>query len=225
MVDDTQAILDYLQGCRPYNEQGILEAGGQPSVVGACIDFICDNAGTELLMDLVLTDFLLQFGWAEQVTLHVKAQPTYVSDALVADVEMTIAAMKSPQHSDQFGGLATRLESYRAQSQLHVRPDIFWNSSHFFWEIPPALNEELSQTALVIIKGDANYRRLLGDSRWPTTTPFAEAVPYFPAPFVTLRTLKSDPIVGLPPGLAEQLDQIDAEWRVNGQRGVIQFVK
>lgn len=211
LVDDTEAVLSHVQTFKGLSFKQV--------------DFICDNTGTELLMDLALADFLLQFGWVEQVTLHVKAQPTYVSDALMADVEMTIAAMKSPQNFDRFRTLAARLESYRAHSQLQLRPDIFWNSSHFFWEIPPALNEELGRAALVIIKGDANYRRLLGDSRWPATIPLAQAVPYFVAPFVTLRTLKSDPIVGLPPGLTERLDQIDAEWRVNGQRGVIQFVK
>ncbi len=224
VVDDTEAVLDYLQRRRTgANGQAILTADGQPSAAGGRIDFICDNAGTELLMDLALADFLLHWDWAQQVTLHVKAHPTYVSDATVADVTMTIAAMKARQGAE-FGGLATRLERYLAQSQLQLRSDIFWNSSRFFWEIPPALQTELSQAALVIIKGDANYRRLLGDSRWPTTVPFVQAAPYFPAPFVTLRTLKSDPIVGLPPGLAEQLDRLDAEWRVNGQRGVIQFV-
>ena len=82
----------------------------------------------------------------------------------------------------------------------------------------------LSHARLVIIKGDANYRRLLGDSRWPTTVPVQDAIPYFPAPFVALRTMKSDPIVGLKPGLAEMLDKEDTEWRVNGKRGIIQFV-
>jgi hypothetical protein len=82
----------------------------------------------------------------------------------------------------------------------------------------------LAQARLVIVKGDANYRRLVGDSRWPTTVPATEAIPYFPAPLVALRTLKSDPIVGLPPGLAEQLDAEDGEWRVNGKRGLIQAI-
>jgi len=34
--------------------------------------------------------------------------------------------------------------------------------------------------------------------------------------------MKSDVIVGLPPGKAEELTQVDREWRVNGKRGVIQ---
>jgi hypothetical protein len=75
---------------------------------------------------------------------------------------------------------------------------------------------------LVIIKGDANYRRLLGDAHWPYTTPFAYATRYFPSPLVALRTLKAEIIVGLRPGEAEQLQAEDPAWLVNGKRGIIQ---
>jgi len=74
----------------------------------------------------------------------------------------------------------------------------------------------------VIVKGDANYRRLLGDARWPHTTPFAHAIRYFPSPLVVLRTLKAEIIVGLQPGQAEQLQAEDPAWLVNGKRGIIQ---
>ena len=46
---------------------------------------------------------------------------------------------------------------------------------------------------------------------------------YFPAPLLALRSLKSDPIVGLRPDQAETLDGLDPKWRSNGKRGVIQF--
>lgn len=45
---------------------------------------------------------------------------------------------------------------------------------------------------------------------------------YFPAKLVCLRTLKSDPIVGLTADQVEKLEAEDALWRVNGKRGVIQ---
>jgi uncharacterized protein with ATP-grasp and redox domains len=228
LVDDTEAVLVYLQGSREAEEQrGMTQSPLHPRSPAPLlkIDFICDNAGTELLLDLALVYFLLRFDWTTQITLHVKAHPTYVSDATPADIELTLAAIKS-QAAPEFVVLAAGLESYREQQRLRIQADIFWNSSRFFWEIPPALGAQLSQARLVIIKGDANYRRLVGDSRcWPTSIPAAQAIPYFPAPFVALRTLKSDPIVGLKPGQAEQLDQQDAEWRVNGRRGMIQFVK
>jgi hypothetical protein len=229
LVDDTEAVLEYLQGSRGAGEQG---SGGQRSAlslpngsaVGGRIDFICDNAGTELLLDLVLVDFLLRFGWAERITMHVKAHPTFVSDAIPADIELTLAALKS-RGVPEFLALADRLEGFAEQQRWRIQSDLFWNSSRFFWEIPPHLQAELAQTRLVILKGDANYRRLLGDSRWPAAVPLADAVPYFPAPFVCLRTMKSDPIVGLRPGQAEELDREDAAWRVNGKRGLIQFLK
>lgn len=214
LVDDTEAVLAHLQE----------PASSDPwSAVGGRIDFICDNAGTELLMDLALVDFLLRFDWAGHITLHVKAHPTFVSDTTLPDIELTLAAIKA-QGVPEFSALAERLENHLAQERLYIRPNLVWNSSRFFREIPADLQAELSRARLVIIKGDANYRRLLGDSRWPTTVPVTVAIPYFPAPFVALRTLKSDPIVGLPSGLAERLDQDDAEWRVNGKRGMIQAI-
>jgi hypothetical protein len=60
----------------------------------------------------------------------------------------------------------------------------------------------------------------VGDALWPPDASFAAATSYFPAPLFALRTLKSDTILGLPPGRAELLDAADASWRVNGRRGV-----
>ena len=73
-----------------------------------------------------------------------------------------------------------------------------------------------------MVKGDANYRRLLGDAHWPPTTSFAQATGYFPAPLVALRTLKAEIIVGLRSGEAERLQTEDPAWLVNGKRGVVQ---
>ncbi len=205
LTDATEAVLSHLQQ--------------SPS---ARLDFICDNAGAELLLDLALTDFLLRFDWAGHITLHVKSHPTFVSDTVPADIEMTLAALQA--HGEkECAALADRLQSYRQGGRLRVWPHLYWNSSRFFWDMPADLRAELAQANLVILKGDANYRRLLGDSRaWPTTQTWAEVAPYFPAPFVTLRTMKSEAIVDLQPGQAETLDKLDPAWRVNGRRAVIQ---
>ena len=65
--------------------------------------------------------------------------------------------------------------------------------------------------------------RVVGDALWPPETPLASVVDYFPAPLLALRTLKSDPVVGLPAGLAARLDGVDPDWRINGKRGVIEL--
>ena len=206
LVDDTESMLAHLN-------------------MSTCprIDFICDNAGTELLMDLALADYLLKFDRAGHVVLHVKMHPTFVSDATPADVDMAVAAIQT-QPGVNLRALGARLKDYRAGSRLRVQADPFWNSSRFFWDLPQPLRADLAQAHLVIIKGDANYRRLLGDSRWPATVPALDAIPYFPAPLVALRTMKSAPVVGLKPGQATALQRLDPGWRVNGQRGMIQTV-
>jgi hypothetical protein len=90
--------------------------------------------------------------------------------------------------------------------------------------MPDDLYQELAAAHLVISKGDANYRRALGDAHWSATTPVTEIVGGFPAPIVFLRTCKSEVIVGLAPGQAEALTTRDPAWLVNGEWGMVQFV-
>ena len=69
--------------------------------------------------------------------------------------------------------------------------------------------------------------QMVHDASWPTTTTLEEAIGPLAktqiAPFVLLRTCKSDTIVGLVEGQAEKLTEIDANWMVNGKFGVIQY--
>lgn len=48
------------------------------------------------------------------------------------------------------------------------------------------------ESSMVFVKGDANYRRLIGDRLWPTDTPFPDVAGYFPARLCALRTLKAE---------------------------------
>jgi hypothetical protein len=75
--------------------------------------------------------------------------------------------------------------------------DYFWTSPLAFWEIPNSLKNELAEANLIVVKGDANYRRLLGDRHRDFTTNIADIVCYLPAPMVALRTLKSKVVAGL----------------------------
>lgn len=184
------------------------------------VHFINDNTGTELAMDLALADTLLYLG-AEQVVFHLKMQPQFVSDALPADVWHMLHHLE--QRGGQFARLADRLRSAFVDGRWRLAPDFFWNGPRPLWELPPHLHTTLSQAALVIQKGDLNYRRMVGDQLWPPETPLLEITSVFPAPLLVLRTMKSDLIVGLQPGQVSQLDAEDPLWRVNGKRGVIHF--
>jgi uncharacterized protein with ATP-grasp and redox domains len=204
LVDDSEAVI-----------QTLLKAKQ--------VDFVLDNAGTELAMDLVLADALLQMG-VVHVVFHAKYHPTFVSDTLPADIMHFLSLLEADEQPER-AGLGKRLRTAMDEKRLSLKWDLFWNSPFFLWELSPDnhVYQQLAQTDLVIVKGDANYRRIVGDAVWDTTTPFAEVLGYFPSPLVALRTLKSDPIVGLADGVAEGLDNADPMWRVNGRRGVIQF--
>ena len=206
LVDDTTRVWEHIQLHRRR------------------IDFICDNAGTELSFDLALADFLLRTDFAEQVVLNLKPQPTFVSDAMIADVHETLNAF-SKSSTPSLQDLATRLNHAMIERRFVLSDHPFWITGFFFHDLPDDLRVSLAQAYLVISKGDANYRRIIGDCRWNTTLSFEKLAAHFPSSLVALRTLKSDPIVGLEPGLAERLDVMDPTWHVNGKRGVIQFKK
>lgn len=186
------------------------------------VDFLVDNAGFELVCDLALADALLTGGSAATVTLHVKAHPTFVSDATADDVHHTVIFL-ADDAARPVQALAERLHGHLEAGRLRLRPDPFWTSPLAAWEMPAALHNALAQAHLVISKGDAHYRRLLGDRHWPYTTPFADVVCYFPAPIAALRTCKSEVMLGLQSGQAEALARDDPAWETNGRWGMIQF--
>jgi hypothetical protein len=114
------------------------------------------------------------------------------------------------------------LRSHQDNQRLQLRTHWHYATSLFHFQMPEDLRTELASMDLVILKGDVNYRRLVGDVHWPPTKPFEEATAYFPAPLVALRTMKAELIVGLDEGEAKRLWQDDPEWMVNGRRGLIQ---
>jgi damage control phosphatase ARMT1-like protein len=181
---------------------------------------IADNAGTELTMDLLLVDFLLENDLAAKISLHLKQQPFFVSDAMPEDMEAELGALARGEPEAQ--ALAGRVRAHREQGRLDLYPHWFYTTSLFYFQLPDDLRRELSKMDLVILKGDANYRRLLGDAHWDPITSFDQATAYFPAPLVALRTLKAELIVGLSPGEPKRLSQIDPDWMVNGRRGMVQ---
>ncbi|MBS1253694.1 MAG: hypothetical protein MAG451_02747 [Anaerolineales bacterium] len=191
---------------------------------GARIDFIADNAGFELVCDLCLADFLLACGAAGVVSLHLKAHPTFVSDAMIEDVHDTLEVLAADEDSD-VRALGQRLQSHVDAGRLQLRDDFFWTSPLAFWQMPDSLRELLAEAALVFVKGDANYRRLLGDRHWPFSTPFEDIVCYFPTALAALRTLKSELAAGLHPGQPEEVAREDPEWLTGGRWGVIQLAE
>jgi hypothetical protein len=119
--------------------------------------------------------------------------------------------------------MGERLQRRVQAGRLRLSDHFYWNSPLPIWELPARLRQDLSGASLLLSKGDANYRRLLGDLHWPLTAAFEEIVCDLPAPLAALRVLKSELAVGLRPGQAEAASQQDPDWLVDGKWGQVQF--
>jgi uncharacterized protein with ATP-grasp and redox domains len=169
---------------------------------------VADNAGGELLADLLLIDHLLATG-TERVALHVKPRPYYVSDATMADVLVTLRRLDG-----------TGLRQAIGDGRLVVSAPEFYCAPWSFHRMPDELAAEFAAASLTVVKGDLNYRRLVGDRAWPATVPFETVTEYFPGPVATLRTLKCDVVTGVAP---ETLAALDAgPWRTTGTHALVQ---
>lgn len=207
LVDDTNRVMKLLS----QNDRKI-----------GRVDIMLDNAGFELVCDLGLVDTLLTHQQAAEILLHTKAHPTYVSDVIGSDVDQTIGFLKNAE-ADETCQLGKRLEEYIQEKKLKVESHFFWNSPLPMWNLPTNLREQISGADLLISKGDANYRRLLGDLQWDFTIPFHQVVDYLPVPLVALRTLKAELAVGLDLDQIREVYNQDPNWLTDGKWGVVHF--
>jgi hypothetical protein len=191
-----------------------------PGLSAGTVHMIADNAGRELIPDLVLLDHLLVSGRAERAVLHVKPYPYYVSDATTADVVDCLRRIRQAPGSAAKAG--ERLWTALAGGRLDVRAHSFFCAPLPFTEMPPDLRQSWSDATVSLVKGDLNYRRLVGDRMRPPTTSFAALTAYFPGPVAALRTLKSDVVVGLDAGVVSSLEAEDPAWRTSGTHAVLQ---
>ncbi|TNY24048.1 DUF89 domain-containing protein [Rhodotorula diobovata] len=213
------------------------------------IDIVLDNSGFELYTDLVLADWLVTLSpFVSRVVLHPKLIPWFVSDVnphdftLLLDSLVDEAAFFPPEAGLSDDGrkalrrVGERWKRYVEDGtfSLSVPTGLkmgqeggeiadFWTSPHPFSDLPsraPQLLKELQQSSLIVAKGDLNYRKLVGDALWPSTTPFDEALGPLrgKVDLLSLRTNKATTCVGLPKGTEERVEAEDPNWRINGKR-------
>lgn len=192
------------------------------------VGVILDNAGPELMSDILLADALLKLPpragvEPRRVVLHAKRSPFFVSDATGEDVLATVSALESDADHAGCAEAGRRLQSFIAAGTLVVKPHWFWNSALHFTEMVPEVAQDLASADIVLVKGDANYRRILEDRPWEPWRDLRELATCLPMAFACLRTLKSDVIVDIPALRAAELDREDPGWRINGRWGLIRF--
>jgi uncharacterized protein with ATP-grasp and redox domains len=162
ILDDyTQEVVELLQ-----------ESAGKEGE--KTVGIVVDNAGYELVSDLILGHFLLSTGAATKLIFFTKAHPTFISDATNKDCLGTINFLESVKTQDgrdtYTSKLASEMRNHLESGKFVFEEDLFWCQPQPFWDMPEALVEQISNFEMVFVKGDANYRYLLKTYHHLTTT-------------------------------------------------------
>ena len=169
------------------------------------VGIVLDNAGLELWRDLQLARFLVDSG--KQVTLFAKDRPFFVSDALSADIARTRALLR------------------RDLGAVEIVAHAFFTGPDFLLDalLPDDLRRLLGDDDVLLVKGDCNYRRLVGDVPFSAgaRSSFNDAV-QLSAPVIALRTLKAEVLVGADPDGCAAAAKQSPDWLVSGRFGVVQ---
>ena len=225
LVDDTEQVWKLLSSLRS-------------SRSSKDIHIVLDNAGFELLTDLVFAGYLIESGYCKKVVLHGKRMPWFVSDVMLEDLKYLIESFIQgtlyddidPVEKAELQDAGKYWTGLIHSGRLEFRAELFWTTQHSFGRLPavePGLFEDLADADLIVYKGDLNYRKLTYDGMWPHSTPFSEAL----GPLATkhdsqgirslvLRTAKADVCVGLKPGQDENLE---AGWTRYGKYAMVSY--
>lgn len=186
-----------------------------------CVDIVVDNAGYELVSDMILAHCLLRAGVCDKVVFHTKGHPTFVSDATNEDCFGTIGFLCD---SDDEGtaSLANSLKQYTEDGRFEFVEDLFWCQPTELWNMPDHIQDRLKNSLTTFVKGDANYRRLLGERQWALDTPANDVLSYWPVPVCALRTFKAEIGCGVSSADQQRAKDEDPQWLVSGKWGVVQ---
>jgi uncharacterized protein with ATP-grasp and redox domains len=187
-------------------------------VSGRTVIMVLDNCGAELLADLRLAEYLVNQKHC-RVVLHVKPHPVFVSDATRADIHNHVDQVC--RHHIRIGQtLRTLVDS----GKIDIFEDFFYTSPLEFPFAPVRVKQQYETASLIIMKGDANYRRMLCDRHFPNDYPLRKLVAATTdSAMLAIRTCKSPIVVDLPKEIYDSVHAKDPNWCVNGTCGIIQF--
>lgn len=188
------------------------------------VSIVVDNAGYELVTDLILGYGLVSLGVCEKVVFHTKGHPTFVSDATTQDCMETINYLLEEKDFPAVSDMAKNMKDMVQSGKLVFDADVYWCQPLCFWDMPDHIIDKLSTSIMVFVKGDANYRRLIGERDWPLHTKASDILSYWPTNAVcALRTFKSENGCGISEEMQRKAAAADKDWMVSGKWGVVQI--
>ncbi|KQX40118.1 hypothetical protein ASD04_05620 [Devosia sp. Root436] len=164
------------------------------------INIVADNFSLEFLDDLVLCKAIYDAGHFETITVWVKNLPVFVSDVTYSDW-LSLRDVMTKAH-DAVGSLSMLLHDQRfnvRSSPFLDMPFDFSTTIRLVGHLPEmsAHQDLFAPNSVIIIKGDLNYRKLVGDRLWTPSQPLPASVVGSSQVFC-LRAIKSECLIGVP---------------------------
>ena len=119
------------------------------------ISIVVDNAGYELVTDLILGYGLVELDITDRVIFHTKGHPTFVSDATTHDCRETINYLADEKIClfPAINQFAKNMQSMVESGKLQFSDDVFWCQPTPFWDMSAKIIEKLSSSSIVFVKG------------------------------------------------------------------------
>lgn len=191
---------------------------------------ITDNCGFELMSDILLGTYLLKNTRLTKVIYHVKRLPIFVSDTIMSDVcdaidilNTELEGLISYKICDEYLDRQIYMCDSIPDKQISFEVDDCWHQEKLFNDVEHFKTWNKDETcALIIVKGDLNYRRLVGDFHWKSSDPIRNKVSYIEKPLLIIRSLKSNVILDV--DNEEKYSYNAPNWKITGQYGIIQWI-
>ena len=126
--------------------------------------------------------------------------PIYVSDTTESDYgeDPKMVLERINQYCKSINSsLYSDIAFHMSKNKMMWKPDMYWNMYFSYSDTVEDFNRIIDDSDLVIVTGDLNYRRLVGDIRRDSTTSIASVVNYLNYPCLVFRSIKSSNILNL----------------------------
>ncbi len=233
-------LADLINFSKFVNENSIPSNNNKVEV----INYLVDNSGIEFLNDLILA-YHLNKELNCRVVFHVNVLPIFVSDVIENDYVCLYDTISQELNETSMPGLSSE-EIVNAKALLEeidkkFEDNIFEIKKDFYCNMPllykdwykynsataKSLFEKVN--SLLIIKGDLNYRRLVGDykANWmrPESASLSLYTRFIKVPLLVVRSYKSNLILDIKNKDIKDLDHNFTDWRTNGKFGTIRFIE
>ncbi|MBR2027137.1 MAG: DUF89 family protein [Alistipes sp.] len=197
------------------------------------VHYIVDNSGIELYADILLGGYILNKTNITEINYHVKKVPIFVGDttindeAKIDDVSPVVDLLKDIDlFNDAIVDNSPHAYTYTVngcKKTLRFTFEDTWSQPNEFdssKEFEAWSKDE--NVKLIVLKGDMNYRRLVGDRLYDLGDTIEKKIRYVNRPILILRSFKSSVILDVE---EKKQKRWKPNWRTCGEFGIIQFVK